>query len=433
MLGRETSALVGIDPATLLVDGGRAAARPTRYEALIVRGAVDEDYNEYRIALPDGRVRHFAVSSTRTDWNGRPAMLGVLPRHLAPARRDGRAARQRGALSHDDRVAQRGRDDLRRRRRGSRASTRPRERLLGATFEQMRHNSVGRLAADRRRRRRRCRPSRSRSPSCWPPASRCATQLLGMRTRRAGVRWLDVNCEPLRDAAPGAVTGGAAVDDRRHRGAPRRGGAARQREHQPHADGRAGRRRLRGAGLPLRLRQPAAAGAPGLRARGVHRPAVRARRRARAAAGVERALPRPRRRGRGAGAHVRGAVPAQGRQRSPSSSWWPTAPRSRTGPRCWACCATSPSARRAAAELERHRDRLEELVHERTRELEAAVAARIAERELRADDDRPPAHAAGLRRPRAQAAVRQPRVAQLVRQDARGGARPRRPRRRWAT
>jgi PAS domain-containing protein len=33
--------------------------------------------------------------------------------------------------------------------------------------------------------------------------------------------------------------------------------------------------------------------------------------------------------------------------------------------------------KRAAAELERHRDRLEELVHERTRELEAAVAARI--------------------------------------------------------
>jgi PAS domain-containing protein len=54
-----------------------ASGRRECFEA-IVSGRVDEDYNEYRIALPDGRVRHLAVSATRTDWNGRPAMLGVL-------------------------------------------------------------------------------------------------------------------------------------------------------------------------------------------------------------------------------------------------------------------------------------------------------------------------------------------------------------------
>ena len=76
MLGREATALVGIDPASLLVDEERN--RPAESFAAVVSGRVDEDYSEYHIALPDGRVRHLSVSATRTDWHGRPAMLGVF-------------------------------------------------------------------------------------------------------------------------------------------------------------------------------------------------------------------------------------------------------------------------------------------------------------------------------------------------------------------
>jgi PAS domain S-box-containing protein len=65
MLGRETATLVGIDLATLLSEEERH--RPAESFAALVSGRIDEDYNEYRIALPDGRVRHLAVSARRID------------------------------------------------------------------------------------------------------------------------------------------------------------------------------------------------------------------------------------------------------------------------------------------------------------------------------------------------------------------------------
>ncbi len=76
MLGRETKALIGIDPASLLIDEERHC--PAESSDAVVSRDVDEDYSEYRVELPDGRVRHLAVSATRTDWHGRPAMLGVF-------------------------------------------------------------------------------------------------------------------------------------------------------------------------------------------------------------------------------------------------------------------------------------------------------------------------------------------------------------------
>jgi PAS domain S-box-containing protein len=76
MLGREAKALVGIDPASLLIDEERH--RPAESSAALVSGGVDEDYGEYRVELPDEHVRHLAVSSTRTHWKGQPATLSVL-------------------------------------------------------------------------------------------------------------------------------------------------------------------------------------------------------------------------------------------------------------------------------------------------------------------------------------------------------------------
>ena len=86
MLGRPASALVGIDLATLLHEADRH--RPAESMAALIAGRLEEDYNEVRITLPDGRIRHLAVSGTRTQWQGRPAMLGVL-RDMAGRKRTG--------------------------------------------------------------------------------------------------------------------------------------------------------------------------------------------------------------------------------------------------------------------------------------------------------------------------------------------------------
>ena len=50
----------------------RRTARPAESFAALVSGRIDEDYTEYRVALPDGRVRHLAVSCARTDWRAGP-------------------------------------------------------------------------------------------------------------------------------------------------------------------------------------------------------------------------------------------------------------------------------------------------------------------------------------------------------------------------
>jgi PAS domain S-box-containing protein len=76
MLGRATADLIGVDPAQLLADDERHRLSES-FDAL-VSGRSEEEYAEYSIALRDGLTRHLAVSSTLTDWNGRPAHLGVL-------------------------------------------------------------------------------------------------------------------------------------------------------------------------------------------------------------------------------------------------------------------------------------------------------------------------------------------------------------------
>jgi two-component system sensor histidine kinase/response regulator len=76
MLGRETRALVGIEAGALLAgEDRRRQAEST--ESLLARRS-GEEYNEYRIALPDGQLRQVAVSSTLTEWQGRPATLAVM-------------------------------------------------------------------------------------------------------------------------------------------------------------------------------------------------------------------------------------------------------------------------------------------------------------------------------------------------------------------
>ena len=202
MLGREPAALVGADPASLVP--GDERQRPAETLAAIVAGRIEEDYSEYRLTLPDGRVRHLAVSSTRTDWAGRPAMLGVLHdisrQRAAMAALRGSEERYRtmieslteGVMIFDDQARLKGVNPAA-------------ERLLESTFDQLRRNTVSDwqpldlngavLPADQ-----------------IPIAVVLATgrpvrhALLGMPVAD-GIRWLDVNCEPVRDGS-GTVTGG---------------------------------------------------------------------------------------------------------------------------------------------------------------------------------------------------------------------------------
>jgi PAS domain S-box-containing protein len=372
MLGRDAAALVGSDPAALLSAGEHHGPTGT-YEA-IVSGHIDEDYNEYRLALPDGRARHFAVSSTRTDWNGRAAMLGVFHdisrQRAAMSALRGSEARYRtmieslneGVLIFDEQARLKGVNPAG-------------ERLLGATFEQLRHNEVGDW-----------RPVDANGdvvpPEQIPIAVVLATgepvrhHLLGMPHAELGVRWLDVNCEPLRDAASGRIAGALlsmtdVTEPRRVEEALRISESTNRTLMDALADGvfvaqdfrfvyanhllleRLGYQRGEFTGLPFeRVIAPALL------------PLWNERFRGRVGTGTE---------------PVRTYEVQFLRKDGSIAEFELVANRTtyQNQPAVLGVLRDVADRKAAAAELERHRDRLEELVHERTRALEAAVAARI--------------------------------------------------------
>jgi len=371
MLGRDAAALVGIDLGTLLPEEERG--QPAESYRSLVDGGAQEDYREYRITLPDGRVRHLAVSATRTDWHGRPAMLGVLHD----------ISRQRAAMTALRGSEERYRTmieslsegvmmfDTQARLEGVNAAA---ERLLGMTFERMRHNRLADwqpVGLD----------GEVMAPDQVPIARVLATgkpvrhALLGMRIPDDGTRWLDVNCEPLRDAG-GAVTGGLlsftdVTEARRVQEALRVSESTNRTLMDALADGvfvaqdfrfvyanrllleRLGYEREEFAGLPFeRVVAPDVLAVWNERFRG------------RVASGPEPVRTY----------EVR-FLCKDGR----SAEFELVANRTtyRNKPAVLGVLRDVAERKHAAAELERHRDRLEELVHERTRELEAAVAARV--------------------------------------------------------
>ncbi|MFL6677426.1 MAG: PAS domain S-box protein, partial [Burkholderiaceae bacterium] len=371
MLGRDAAALVGIDPGTLLPDEERG--QPAESYRSLVEGGAEEDYREYRITLPDGRVRHLAVSATRTDWHGRPAMLGVLHdisrQRAAMAALRGSEERYRTMIeSLSEGVMM---FDAQARLEGVNAAA---ERLLGTSFERMRENRVadwqpidldGAVIA----------------PDEIPIARVLATGKpvrqvrLGMRIPDDGTRWLDVNCEPVRDGG-GAVTGALVsftdvTEARRVQEALRVSESTNRTLMDALADGvfvaqdfrfvyanrllleRLGYEREEFTGLPFeRVVAPDVLAVWNERFRG------------RVAAGPE---------------PVRTYEVRFLRKDGRIAEFELVANRTtyRNEPAVLGVLRDVGERKRAAAELEHHRDRLEELVHERTRELEAAVAARI--------------------------------------------------------
>jgi PAS domain S-box-containing protein len=373
MLGRPATALVGIDLATLLLDEERH--RPAQSMAALVGGRVEEDYSEYRLPLPDGGVRHLAVSATRTQWDGRPAMLGVFhdisPQRAAMAALRGSEERYRtmveslneGVMIFDGEA----------RLTGVNAAA---ERLNGATFEQMRANRISDWRAI------------DASGSAVPPQNLPIAQvlatgkpvrhaLLGRRVEGGGVTWLEVNCEPLRDAASAKVTGGLVsmtdvTEARRVEEALRVSESTNRTLMDALADGvfvaqdfcfvyanrllleRLGYTRDEFIGLPFeRVISPEDLGIWNERFRG------------RVGTGAE---------------PLRTYEVRFLRKGGGAAEFELVANRTtyQNAPAVLGVLRDIAERKRGAAELERHRDRLEELVHERTRELEAAVAARVA-------------------------------------------------------
>ena len=371
MLGRDAAALAGIDPATLFSSDERH--RPAETLAAIVAGRIDEDYSEYRLTLPDGRVRHLAVSATRTDWHGRAAMLGVIHdisrQRAAMAALRGSEERYRtmveslseGVIIFDDQARVKGVNPAA-------------ERLLDASFEELRRNQLPDWQAFDA-------AQRVLRPEELPVAVVLATgrpvrhALIGMQIGGDGVRWLDINCEPLRDGS--AVVNGvlASLTDvteaRRVEEALRVSESTNRTLMDALADGvfvaqdyrfayanrllleRLGYEREAFTGLPFER-----VVAPGL-----------------LAVWNERFKERV-----GSGAEPVRTYEVQFLHKDGSLAEFELVA-NRTEfqgrPAVLGVLRDIAERKRAAAELERHRDRLEELVHERTRELEAAVAARI--------------------------------------------------------
>ena len=371
MLGRDAAALAGIDPATLFSSDERR--RPAETLAAIVAGRIDEDYSEYRLTLPDGRVRHLAVSATRTDWHGRAAMLGVIHdisrQRAAMAALRGSEERYRtmveslseGVIIFDDQARVKGVNPAA-------------ERLLDASFEELRRNQLPDWQAFDA-------AQRVLRPEELPVAVVLATgrpvrhALIGMQIGGDGVRWLDINCEPLRDGS--AVVNGvlASLTDvteaRRVEEALRVSESTNRTLMDALADGvfvaqdyrfayanrllleRLGYEREEFTGLPFER-----VIAPGL-----------------LAVWSERFKERV-----GSGAEPVRTYEVQFLHKDGSLAEFELVA-NRTEfqgrPAVLGVLRDIAERKRAAAELERHRDRLEELVHERTRELEAAVAARI--------------------------------------------------------
>jgi PAS domain S-box-containing protein len=371
LLGRPPAQLVGTDAATLLQGDDRDG--PQRAFAALSAGEVERTYDEYRIELPDGRVRQLAVASTMAPWQGRPALVGVLhdvsrQRATMTALRGSEERYRSMVESLNEGVLM---FDAQARLKSLNAAA---EQLLGDTFDHLAHDGMGEwplVDAE----------GRPVAAQDTPVAVVLASgrplrnALLGLRAP-GGLTWLQVNCEPLRDgdkALTGALVSMTDVtESRRVEEALRVSENTNRTLMDALADGvfvaqdfkfvyanrllleQLGYERDEFIGLPFeRVVAPDVL------------PLWTERFRGRVSTGTE---------------PVRTYEVAFLRQDGSRAEFELVANRTTYGerPAVLGVLRDVSERKQAAAELERHRERLEELVRERTRELEEAVAAREA-------------------------------------------------------
>ncbi|HEX7688577.1 MAG TPA: PAS domain S-box protein, partial [Burkholderiaceae bacterium] len=203
LLGRAVDVLERMSPGELLQGDDRT--RQMEATAALLARRSDEEYNEYRIELPDGRARQFAVHSTRTDWRGRPATLGVL--HDISRQRAATAALRGSEERYRSMVESLSEGVLVFDAAGRiKAANGAAERLLGMPFERLRRNQIEDwrpLDLD----------GTAMPPERIPVARVLATgeahphTVLGMQHPDGRTLWLDTNAVPLRDPASQVLTG----------------------------------------------------------------------------------------------------------------------------------------------------------------------------------------------------------------------------------
>jgi len=211
MLERSRETLTGLAPTALLGEAQRA--QHLNAVDSLLSGAEDTTQREYRVELPSGARRQIAVSSTRIDFHGRPAVLGVL--HDVTAHRESEAALRASEEKYRSMVVTLNEGVLIFDAVGGVTGANPSaERLLGRTLAQMRTTGLSDwrpLAAD----------GQPMPVEALPLTHTLATGeprrdvLMGDVSPAGATVWLNVNVEPLRGASGGAVVSFTDITERR--------------------------------------------------------------------------------------------------------------------------------------------------------------------------------------------------------------------------
>jgi PAS domain S-box-containing protein len=197
MFGRSAESLVGLEFTALLEPSQRA--RHVQATRALLAGEHERAYNAYDVVLPSGATRHIAKESTRIELDGRPAVLAVL-HDIAEQRRATEAWREDSALlrslnvSLDEGVLQ---FDTHGR---ILAANRAAERLLGRDLETLRATDLREWRAVRI-------DGSDIAPEDLPVARTLGTgeprrhELIGYRGGSAHEQpvWFETNVEPTRD------------------------------------------------------------------------------------------------------------------------------------------------------------------------------------------------------------------------------------------
>jgi len=371
IFGREPADLIGREFTSLLEPSQRE--RHVEATRMLLAGECERTCNTYDIVMPSGATRHIEKDSARIDIDGRPALLGVMhdiaeQRRAAEALREGEERFRSTVETLDEGVMT---IDTEGRVVGA---NRAAEHLMRADLETMRrlHFADRELVGLDGTPVERDRLPLQRALLTGKPQRHA---ILGHRWPDGSIAWFDINVELRHDEA-GAIAGAIVTfsdvtEQRRLADALRQSESTHRTLMDSLADGvfmaQDGRFVYSNATLPRQLgfEPHEFIGVPCDR---VVAPAARPTWDAALAAGADQ------------GGGIEGREVRLLRRDGGGIDFELVANRTRFlgRPAVLGVLRDITERKAAAAELDRHRHHLEELVHERTRALEQAVAARIA-------------------------------------------------------
>ena len=203
MIGRSRAELIGVGTAQFLA-GVQGETHRGAVDALL-SGAHQTTYNEYQVALPAGGSVRIAVSGSRIERNGRPATLGVL--HDVTARRSAELALRASEEKYRLMVSGLTEGVVIFDAQGHVLGANPAaERLLGRSLEQMQATDLSDWKP-------RGEDGQPIPTDALPLVQTLATGesrhdvLIGDLSPTGSLTWNNVNVRPLHEPATGVVTG----------------------------------------------------------------------------------------------------------------------------------------------------------------------------------------------------------------------------------